>query len=348
MDIIQDEYTGGQTAYKLRAVPLDISYVWVYKNGVRLTRDVDFKVSVPRGVVYLTTNVDVDPYDYNNNHSTDKIKILQFGSSVFTDPVAYEIHKDMLNIYQYKRHSESDDVVLTKDLTYYDTVMYVSDTSGLTAPDASRNLPGIVLVNGERISYFEKTATTLSKLRRGIFGTSIPENHSIESRIVDCGPQESIPYTESQERTDFVGDGSTTSIGPLAFVPNKVNKTSWFRGTDSQTAIPEEFGPCYELEVFVGGRRLRKDPISVYNELQGTVSPAADELIQAEFSVDGETAYIRLSEAAPAGTRITVIRRIGKTWYDKGLDTASAGATFLENTGAIPTFIAKKSTRLPE
>ena len=348
MDIIQDEYTGGQTAYKLRAVPLDISYVWVYKNGIRLTRDVDFKVSVPRGVVYLTTNVDVDPYDYNNNHSTDKIKIVQFGSSVFKDPVAYEIHKDMLNIYQYKRHSESDDVVLTKDFTYYDTVMYVSDTSGLTAPEVSRNLPGIVLINGERISYFEKTATTLSKLRRGIFGTSIPENHSIESRIVDCGPQESIPYTESQERTDFVGDGSTTSIGPLAFVPNKVNKTSWFRGNDAQTAIPEEFGPCYELEVFVGGRRLRKDPISVYNELQGAVSPAADELIQAEFSVDGETAYIRLSEAAPAGTRITVIRRIGKTWYDKGLDTASSGATFLENTGAIPTFIAKKSTRLPE
>lgn len=348
MDIIQDEYTGGQTAYKLRAVPLDISYVWVYKNGVRLTRDIDYKVSVPRGVVYLTTDVDVDPYDYNNSHTADKIKIVQFGSSIFTDPVAYEIHKDMLNIYQYKRHSESDDVVLTRDFTYYDTVMYVSDTSGLTVPNASRNLPGIVLINGERISYFEKTATTLSKLRRGIFGTSIPENHLVESRVVDCGPQESIPYTESQERTDFVGDGSTTSIGPLEFIPNKVSKTSWFRGNDPETAIPDEFGPCYELEVFVGGRRLRKDPISVYNELQGTVSPAADELIQAEFSVDGETAYIRLSEAAPAGTRVTVIRRIGKIWYDKGLDTASAGASFLGNTGAIPTFIAKKSTRLPE
>ncbi len=348
LDIIQDEFVGGQAVYKLKAVPLDSSYVWVYKNGNRLTRGIDYRVSVPRGVVYLTTQVDVDPYDYNNDQSTDIIKIIQFGSSVLKEISAYQIHKDMLNVYQYSRYTESDNIVLTQDLKYFDTVIYVSDTTDLFEPDASKNISGIVLINGERISYLEKTSTTLSKLKRGVFGTSISEVHSVGTRIIDCGSKETIPYTESQERTDFVGDGSTTLIGPLPFIPNKFNKTSWFRGTDNETAIPEEFGPCYELEVFVAGRRLRKDPTSIYNEMLGTISPIADERVPAEFSVDGNSAYIRLTEPAAAGSRITVIRRLGKTWYDKGTGTASRGATFLENSGPIPTFIAEKSTRLPE
>jgi len=348
MDIIQDEFVGGQAVYKLRAIPLDGSYVWVYKNGVRLTRGLDYRVSIPRGVVYLTTQVDVDPYDYDNDHTNDTIKIVQFGSSVFKESAAYQIHKDMLNVYQYSRHSETDDLVLTQDLRYYDTVIHLTDTADLFVPDASRNIEGVVLINGERISYLEKTSTTLTKLRRGVFGTSIPENHPTGSRIIDCSSKETIPYTESQERTDFVGDGSTTLIGPLPFTPNKFSKNNWFRGNDTETAIPEEFGPCYEIEVFVGGRRLRKDPTHIYNELLGTTSPAADEQVSAEFSVDGTSAYVRLTEPAAAGSRITIIRRLGKTWYDKGGNTASAGVTLLENTGSIPKFIAGKSTRLPE
>ncbi len=348
MDIIQDEYTGGQAVYKLRAVPLDSSYVWVYKNGIRLTHGIDYAVSLPRGIVYLTSQEDADPFSYGNNPSADIIKIIQFGSSVFKETVAYEIHKDMLNVFQFKRYSETDDLVLTQNLTYYDTVIHVGDTSDLFEPDATRNLPGIVRINGERISYLEKTATTLGKLRRGVFGTSIAELHPIGSRVVDSSSTETIPYTESQERVDFVGDGSTTMIGPLPFTPSKYSKTSWFRGDDAVTAIPEEYGPCYEIEVFVGGRRLRKDPVSLYNETLGTVSPAADEQVQAEFSVDGLAPFVRLTEPAAAGSRITIIKRVGKTWYDRGAEAASTGVALLENSGPIPVFIAKKSTRLPE
>ena len=346
LDIIQDEYTGGQIVYKLKAIPLDASYVWVYKNGVKLTGGVDYKVSIPRGVVYLTTRGEVDPYD-SDIMPSDKIKIVQFGSNVFKESVAYEVHKDMLNVYQFKRHSQSDDVRLTKDLTYYDNEIQLTTTDGLSEPNVLKNMPGIVLINGERISYFIKTATTLSNLRRGVFGTAIAETHIANSRVINWGADESIPYNESQERTDFVSDGSSLVIGPLDFVPAKASKAIWYRGSGA-AAIPEEFGPCYQIEVFVGGRRLRKDPISVYDELLGTNSPTADVQVQAEFSVDGVTSAIRLSEAPEAGTRITIIRRVGKVWYDKGTDTASSGETFLENNGSIPKFIDKKSTRLPE
>ena len=39
--------------YPLRRKPLDGSYVWVYKEGVRLTKDKDFEVDVNRSVVNI-------------------------------------------------------------------------------------------------------------------------------------------------------------------------------------------------------------------------------------------------------------------------------------------------------
>ena len=98
----------------------------------------------------------------------------------------------------------------------------------------------------------------------------------------------------------------------------------------------------------MGGVRLRKDPIDVYSEELGSHSPTADKKLEAEFSVDGVTPYIRLTTTVPAGTRITIIRRSGKIWYERGNNTASNGVTLLENNTAISNFIAQRTTKLPE
>ena len=71
-------------------------------------------------------------------------------------------------------------------------------------------------------------------------------------------------------------------------------------------------------------------------------------MLEAEFSVDGISNYLRLTDAVPAGTRITVIRRTGKTWYDRGVDTATTGVTLFKNQSPVPTFIKQRSTELPE
>jgi hypothetical protein len=69
MRIVSDEYTGGKVNYYLPQTPLAASYVWVYKNGVRLTKDQDYYVSLPRSVLYLTAN----------STAADLIKIIVFG-----------------------------------------------------------------------------------------------------------------------------------------------------------------------------------------------------------------------------------------------------------------------------
>ncbi len=332
LKIVSDEYKGGKVKYKLDYTPITIDYIWVYKNGVRLTRDQDYYVDLARNSLYLT----------QDTTDLDLIKIVLFGDKTYKNPSAFEIYKDMLNGYQYKRYSINS-VKLAKALNYYDTSLEVTNATELTEPIPSRNIPGIVHINGEKIEYMSKVGNVLSQLRRGSLGTSIAVLHATDSTVIDVGYQNTIPYNESQDRIDFISDGSTILIGPLEYTPVKSNRNSWFRST-----IPDTYGPCDQIEVFVGGRRLRKDPVAVYDESLGASSPSADKTLEAEFSVNGTGNYIRLTEAASAGTRISVIKKTGKLWYERGETTASNGVTLLESDTAIAKFIAQGTSDLPE
>ena len=334
MEIYNDRTTGGKVNYELPYAPLGVSYVWVYKNGVRLTQDDDYSISLPRGVIYLDRDTTDD----------DVITITAYGTNIYRLPSSYEISKDMLNVYRYNRYSTSSSVYLSKALEYYDETITVSDSSGLFSPDRNRNIPGVIEINGERIEYLKILQPgVLSQLRRGVNGTAIKETHAVNSSVSDIGPSEILPYTDAQERTDFVSDGSSVLIGPLEYTPAKSTVGAW-----SATSIPSDYGRCDIVEVFVGGKRLRKTPLTVYDESLGPVSPGADKEIEAEFAVDGANPYIRLTEAPSAGTRITVIKRTGNTWYDKGTTTATSGVTLLENNTSISKFIAARTTSLPE
>jgi len=382
MKIIADEFIGGKVVYKLPISPVSATYVWVYKNGTRLTQDVDYTVSLPRSTVNFVV------------HSTqqDIIKIIVFGSSIFRLPSGFEIYKDMLNIYQFKRWSVNE-VELVKDLNYFDNEMEVNDASELAEPILTKNIPGVVYINGERIEYLQKNGNILKQLRRGSYGTPIGVLHASGSKVVDVGPNDTLPYNEEQSRNDFVSDGSTLIVGSLDFVPQLADKSRWYasglyrdRGVfdintsystkdlvsynssyyvnvkpsqgvlpnDTATSlwepitIPENYGPCDMIEVFVAGRRLRKNPASMYEEEISSSSVDGDKVVEAEFTVDGESPTIRLTKPVPAGTRISVIRKLGKIWKDRGTTTIQSGASLLDNNTPVAKFIAQKSTKLPE
>lgn len=138
-------------------------------------------------------------------------------------------------------------------------------------------------------------------------------------------------------------------VGPLNYVPLAVESTiasgnSWYRDS-----IPDTYGQCDEIELFVGGRRKFKTSASVYDETKGLTSPSADRTVEADFAVDGVSKYIRLTAPVEnAGTRITVIKRIGRIWYERGETTASKGVSLLDNNTPVARFIAQKTTDLPE
>ena len=332
MNIITDEYAGGKLHYQLPRDPLNVNYVWVYKNGKRLTKDADYTLSTSSSVQLTEDSL-----------ITDTIKIVQFSNIVYSSNRAFEIFKDMLNNYHYKRYSRNAAIKLIKNVNYFDTSIEVSNADKLSNPIVNRRIPGVVIINNERIEYFEKNGNVLSQLRRGCLGTGIAETHASGSFVVDVGATETIPYIENQEKSNFISDGSTILIGPLDYVPTQASRINWYRDS-----IPSTYGACDEIEVFVGGKRLRKNPVDVYSEDVGVSSPVADVKQEAEFSVDGTSTYIRLTDAVPAGTKITIIRRLGKIWYEKSNFAASKGITLLSNDTPIASFIAVKTTELPE
>lgn len=402
MEFISDEFNGGQPVFRLQRQPLSTDYLWVYKNGERLTKDIDFEVSLPRSVIYMK----------DRGSQSDIFKVLQFGSDIKRAPIGFELYKDMLNSSSYNRFSRTKSLTLAKDLRYYDTEIVVTDASRLFEPLKQRNVPGVLHVDSERIEYFKKVGNVLSQLRRGSFGTSIKEIYDAGTEVIDVSRPEVLPYNESQSREDLVSPGaliliydgtsktfelenilyagngnknlivvkindeevdrvnysvtlgdnkayitlgddieitekdvitSEVLIYELSYAPRLANRSWSYRET-----VPVAYGPCDEVEVFVAGRRLRKDPVSVYSEDLGMVSPAADITQDAEFSVDGVSGLIRLTTPADAGHRITVIKKTGKVWYDRGTQTVTTGKTLVDNVSPILQFLSQKSTELPE
>jgi hypothetical protein len=336
------------------------------------------------------------------------------------DVSGFEIHKDMLNLYYYKRFSYAG-FKLAKDLNYYDRTIVLVDAAGLFNPADNNNSAGMIYINGEKIEYLSKNGNVLEQLRRGSQGTAVSEKHLAGSTIADVSVNQSIPYTDTQIRTDvtyeeiltfdgqnyefevsdlrFVGNGnksdiqlkliksdtiideslysiainngsgvitlsenieieesdtilvSTLLVGPLEFIPmvdenTVIDGNTWFRNNGK---IPENYGQCNEIEVFVGGRRLRKSPTEKYNENIAADSPDADEMYEAEFSVTPGAPYVRLTDhVGMSGIRVTIIKRTGNLWYERGQEVASAGVTLLENDTPVARFIAQKTTDLPE
>jgi hypothetical protein len=349
VNLLKEVYSGGKSQYALARRPVSISYVWVFLNGQRLTADIDFIIAVEKNVIILLAP----------SVLTDIVEIIQFGSDVYRSTVGYEIFEDMLNTRHFKRFSFND-VELIAPLYYYDQTITVTDASGLSNPDARRRIPGIVNINGERIEYFTKTENTLGQLRRGSLGTPIAEIHELGSKVVDVGVTETIPYTETQEKIDIISDGSSVEFGPYDFISSTPTSNRPFykmnipiRNNAGEIidilypSIPEENVVCDEVEIFVGGRRLNKDSTKLYEETLGASSPTADIDVEADFSVNRETKTIRLTTPVPAGIRITILRRTGKVWLEKGETTASKGATMLDNDTVIINFIEQRSTLLP-
>jgi hypothetical protein len=95
-----------------------------------------------------------------------------------------------------------------------------------------------------------------------------------------------------------------------------------------------------EFEVFVAGRRLRKNSISQYSAALGMDSPEADVTVPAEFSVSGSSTICTLAVAPPVNTKITVVRRLGKLW---NADTALS-----QTENDIARFLRAKEVSLPQ
>jgi len=293
---------------RLQRPTIDAEYVWIILNGRMQTPSVDYKVTNDRLFVRMA-----QPLNQN-----DIIEIIQFAEDGPTvAKFGFRQFKDMLNRTVYKRLGDVNSYRLLQDLKPFDKEILVDNADSLFVPDKFTNTPGVLFINGERIEYMVKDGNSLQQLRRGTMGTGVKDVHNIGDQLFDQGFQQTVPYQDQTLVNTYNGDGVTNTFN-LDWEPNSIN----------------------EFEVFVGGKRLRKQAIPVFDPTVDQDSPEGDVTAPAEFSISSPN-ILTIATAPADGVRITVIRKIGKVWNEPG-------KTLGKTENAIAQFLRAEEVDLPK
>ena len=301
---------------KLQQQAVSANYIWVIKNGTMLSPNNDYSIAPNKQGIQL--NEKVIP--------NDKIDVLQFAAPISKPKFGYRIFKDITNRYHFKRLNKNNEYELAQPLNYYDLFIELTDSTGIQEPNDEANLPGVIWIDKERIEYFALDGNLLRKIRRGTLGTGVKNQHSAGTKVVGQGPEESIPYKDSTVKTTFIGDSSTKEF-LLDFVPDSIN----------------------EIDVFLGGVRLRKDNIVEFDKTKNQDSPEGDVVFAPEYTIEnilvGDTTVTVLTLAdyidpPRDGLRLHVVRRTGRIWNDIGKSIA-------DSENQIAKFITDKTISLP-
>jgi hypothetical protein len=291
---------------KLRKEVNDSKYVWVVLNGTQLTPAVDYYVTEDKMHIKIASTIS----------ASDVVELIHFTAPPTSQKFGFRQFKDMLNRVHYKRMDETNKYMLSQPLNWYDLRIELLDASGLPTPNKTSKIPGVVFIDGERIEYFVKENNTLKQLRRGTLGTGVNTAYPAGTLAMEQSIGQTIPYTDETLTQILTADGASTTY-ELDFIPNNVN----------------------EFEIFVAGKRLRKNAVSIFNPANDLDSPEGDETSVAEFSVDGTTSTITLTTAPLENQKIIIIRKLGKLWTDVGTSLA-----YQEND--IARFLRAKVTEL--
>jgi hypothetical protein len=294
---------------QLNRPAVDAHYVWVCVNGEWLAPSIDYTVSNDQ--MYLKINRTLS--------QNDEIDVIHFTAPSFIGKFAYRQFKDVMNRTHFKRIGNDRQYFLAQNLNWYDKEIVLTDATGIAEPSVVSQLPGIIFIDGERIEYYQKDGNSLQQLRRGTFGTGIAEVHHVNTEVFDQSAFQNVPYQDQFISETYTGTDVVNDVLNIGFVPSNVN----------------------QFELFVGGKRLRKNAISVYDPTVGQDSPEADVTVPAEFSVDGTTARITFTETPAENAKIVLVRKQGRIWQS-GSDPLS------QTENDIARFIRQKEVAVPQ
>ena len=318
----EDYYTFNQLQngrIRLRRPASDAQYVWVYLNGAKLSPSVDYKVTNDQMFVKIGTPVSAN----------DQIDLIHFSAPSFVTKFGFRQFKDMTNVTTFRRLGDDKRYYLAEALNYYDKEITLNSTEGLTKPNLRTLEPGVLFIDGERIEYFRLDANNkISQLRRGTKGTGIKDVYGASTEVFDQSNRQTVPYKDQTITQVYTYDGQNATF-ELGWAAQSVN----------------------EFELFVGGVRMRKNSIQSFDVTRDLDSPEADITLPAEYSVtninENESTFTLTStQNIPVGTKITVIRRVGRVWNE--IIDENTTKTLSQTDNRIGNFLREKEVTLPQ
>ena len=293
----------GSGEFTLQETPLNSNYVFVWLNGAALTHGYNFLT----GANYFS-NPRTLKISGVTLTSSDRIDVMYFAVEGAGNAIGFRIFKDMLNRNFFKRISAQGTTELAEAVTLTSASITLADASRVASPPGG-SVPGVIFIGEERIEYFIKAGNTLSQLRRATLGTAL-QNHASGAQVVDASASQTVPYAETIYAKTTTTDGSTSTF-PTSLAP----------------ATP------YELDVFVGGRRLPY---------------VGDDGSSLNFTIDYSTANITLAQIPVAEIEVKVVQKRGRVWYTAGTSTAANGKGLQKSTTNQALFLSGEPTNAPE
>ena len=129
------------------------------------------------------------------------------------DTFEYRIFKDMNDNYSYYRADPTlYSTTIAQDVTITSNIIVVANAAALSNPAPYGTVPGVIYVNGERITFWTKddSTNTLSNIRRGTLGTGTTI-HNIGDIAYDGGNPQKVPMSDHYTATNLSGVVITTA-----------------------------------------------------------------------------------------------------------------------------------------
>ena len=144
---------------------------------------------------------------------------------------------------------------------------------------------------------------------------------------------ETVSLSKSAIET-FVGGYATVEWAPI--VNYKINDIVAVGSYTYKCVVAHTSSNTFKTDAsnwifFVGNIRLKKNSYKVHNVNVHPESIEGDVTFPADFTVDGTSTQLELTTALTFGTRVTVVKRQGRTWDSK--------TNILEDNGKIARFI---------
>ena len=128
---------------------------------------------------------------------TLEIKVFHKFAGSTSPNVTFRMFKDLVDQFSYYRMTSSNSTTLSQPLLITDTEIAVVSAAVLDEPSGLDVKPGVVFINGERITYYERDIVNnrLRRIRRGTAGTGAPEQHPAGTAVVGSGYSQLIEYS---------------------------------------------------------------------------------------------------------------------------------------------------------
>jgi hypothetical protein len=132
----------------------------------------------------------------------------------------YNPFKDKANDYTFYRIDNTATTTLASNLSLTANTISVVNSGVLMTPSPSTGIPGVVMIDGERITYFGKndSTNTLSQIRRGTQGTGA-KAHLTGVTVIDSGQTQSVPYSKVTSDSNLSALAITTAGLFTVFTP---------------------------------------------------------------------------------------------------------------------------------